>query len=195
VRVRALVDELHARGASVFSAFVPLVLFERGDDGAWETLLGTPVRDLPFDDLNAMLYTSMLQGWSRGLLRRNDARALLHASCVAAHRAFGTRASASLGLVDVGVFGNEPTYRDVRILADDVAIARGAGIDDLALYDLGGVLGRPPAERWLEAFVHTPGLPAPPRRTLRAGIAVRSAGPLGSMIRMTAQAIGRLRSR
>jgi hypothetical protein len=178
--LRDLVDALHERGCRVSSAVVPLVLFDRErDDPGWESLLGTPVRGVPFDEINAMLYTSMLEGWSRGLLRRRDARSLLDRSCRAAVRRYGARASVSLGLVDVGVYGNEPIYDDVTALEDDVAIARAAGVDDLVLYDLGGVLARPPAERWLDAFVHTPAAVRSPPETMRARVAARAAGALG----------------
>ncbi len=53
-------------------------------------------------------------------------------------------------------FGDEPVYRSPAELADDVAIARAAGIDDLALFELGGVLRRAPSRRGSEAFTVTP---------------------------------------
>jgi hypothetical protein len=56
----------------------------------------------------------------------------------------------------VGALGDEPVYRAVRELREDVAAARAAGIEDLSLFDLGGVLARPPAEAWIEALVETP---------------------------------------
>ena len=58
-----------------------------------------------------------------------------------------------------------------------MAVTRAAGVDDLTLLDLGGVLGRPPAEAWLDAFVETPAaaaIPEAPRR-VRAGLAALSA--------------------
>ncbi len=99
-----------------------------------------------------MLYTSILEGWARGMLDRGDALALLGWSCRTAARRFGAIAGASLGAVGSGAFGDEPTYRSPAELADDVAVARAAGVDDLALFDLGGVLRRPPAEAWLDPF-------------------------------------------
>ncbi len=112
-----------------------------------------------------MLYTSILEGWSRGALRRADARALLGVACREAASRLGERAGASIGAVGPGAFGNEPTYRGVAELADDVAVARAAGVDDLALFDLGGVILRGPPEPWLDAFVATgPSRACPIRR-------------------------------
>jgi hypothetical protein len=73
----------------------------------------------------------------------------------ASSRRFGPAAGVSLGAVGVGALGDEPTYRHPRELARDVSVARGLGLSALSLFDLGGVLSRPPAEAWLEAFTAT----------------------------------------
>jgi hypothetical protein len=152
-RITGLVARLHAHGATVSAAVVPPVLLDRpGGLPGWQARLGTPVDGIAWDHVSPMLYTSMLEGWSRGLLARRDARALLAWGCQASVQRFGSIAGASLGAVGTGAFGDEPTYRSPAELADDVVVARGAGVDDLALFDLGGVLRRPPAEAWLDAF-------------------------------------------
>src|SRR6185295_17904670 len=103
----------------------------------YQELLGTPVDGLAWDHVSVMLYTSMIEGWSRGVLRREDARSFLAAAAVLAAARLGDRAGVSLGCVGVGAFGNEPVYRAAVELADDVAIARAAGVDDLTLFELG----------------------------------------------------------
>ena len=133
---------------------------------------GTPTYGPAWDHVSVMLYSSILEGWSRGWLGRQDARAILARGCHAAAARFGERAGVSLGAVGVGAFGNEPTYRSTLELADDVAIARASGVDDLTLFDLGGVLAREPAEAWLEAFVETPPARAIEPPTARSRVAL-----------------------
>jgi hypothetical protein len=162
----ALADEAHGRGMAVSAAIAPPALF-----GAWEERLGTPVSGVPWDHVSPMLYTSIIEGWSRGLLRRADALALAAAGCAEARARFGARGGASLGAVGTGAFGDEPTYRSPAELAEDVGAARAEGVDDLALFDLGGVLRRAPAEAWLEAFTTAPAKPAPPTLRSRATVA------------------------
>ncbi|MCK6550309.1 hypothetical protein L6R52_31020, partial [Myxococcota bacterium] len=65
-------------------------------------------------------------------------------------------ASVSVGLAGPGKLGDEPVLPSPDALALDVAAARAAGVDDLALFSLEGVLGRASPEAWLEAFVATP---------------------------------------
>lgn len=152
---RAMVAALAAGGVEVTATITPLLLLDGAGRG-WERTLGTPVLGVGWGRVNVMIYTSLLEGWSRGLLRRADALALLRLGCRAAERRFEAAGGVSLGVVGVGALGDEPVYRDVSELREDVAAAVAAGVDDLALFDLGGVLARPPAEAWLEAFTETP---------------------------------------
>lgn len=179
----AAAREIRARGLGTLAAAVPLVLADGPDRRGWQGLLGTPLDALPVERVSVMLYSSLLEGYSRGLLRRPDALALVAVAARTARRRWGPRASLSLGAVGPGALGDERTYRDVAELADDIAIARRAGVDDLCLFDLGGVLGRPPAERWLDALAHTEPARGPPPLTARAAAVVTvvaaAAHPLG----------------
>ncbi len=135
----------------VTTAVMPMLAVELR--GQWlQRVLGTPASALPVDSHSMMAYTSLFEGWSRGLVGRRRAEALLVGCARLARARFGARAALSLGTVGTGAFGDEPAYRDVVELARDVALARRAGIDELALFDLGGVLRRGPAEAWLEAL-------------------------------------------
>lgn len=135
----------------VTTAVLPLLAFELG--GHWlQRALGTPATDLAVDRHSVMAYTSLFEGWSRGVIDRRRAEALLAACARMARVRFGARAALSLGTVGVGAFGDEPSYRDASELARDAAIARAAGIDELSLFDLGGAVRRPPLEGWLAAL-------------------------------------------
>jgi hypothetical protein len=186
-----------ARGIAISSAVVPLVLFDPAPRSGlfaepsafYQALLRTPA-DVPlWGSVSAMLYTSMIAGLSRGILRRADALALLSTGARAARARWGERAGVSLGVIGTGALGDEPVYRDPSELAEDVLAVLAAGVEHLSLFDLGGVLRRPPAERWLSAFTANP--PANPRATPpsrapagtpRAALAAGSAWLLGRAI-------------
>lgn len=145
-------EELHARGITTSMAVWPLVALDPPGRRGWQNVLGTPVDAVPAAHVSAMMYSSMIEGWSRGALRRGDALALLSAATTRTARRWGARAGMSVGCVGTGAFEDEPTYRGPRELAEDVAVVRASGVTSLALFDLGGVLARPPAEAWLDAF-------------------------------------------
>jgi hypothetical protein len=139
------------QGRRVTTAVMPMVVAELR--GEWmERLLGTPVSALPVDGHSIMAYTSLFEGWSRGLLDRRRSELALGLCGRLARRRFGPLAGLSLGTVGTGAFGDEPSYRSVVELRRDVAIATAAGITDLSLFDLGGILRRGPASAWLEAL-------------------------------------------
>jgi hypothetical protein len=150
----AAVVDMHARGIATASAVWPLVALDAPGERGWQALLGTPVDALATERVSVMMYTSILEGWSRGALRRRDATALLSAASARVTRRWGDRAGMSLGCVGTGALVDEPTYRAPAELAEDAALARAGGCHDLSLFDLGGVLGREPAEAWLDAFAH-----------------------------------------
>jgi len=170
---RAVAD-LHAHGVASAAAVWPLVALDAEGETAWQSLLGTPVDALGLGRVSVMMYTSILEGWSRGALRRHHTEALLAAATARVTQRWGARGGVSVGCVGVGALEDEPTYRDPSELAADVTTVRAGGCDDLSLFDLGGVLARPPAEAWLDAFAagHE-GRPLP--SSLRIGAARRLA--------------------
>jgi hypothetical protein len=160
-RFAELLAHLEERGVASVAAVVPLVLADM-DGGGWQRFFGTPI-SLPFSRVSPMLYTSLFEGYSRGVIGRREAVELLDAGARAAVRRFGTRASASLGAVGSGVLGDEPIYRSVDELREDVAVAHLAGIEDIMIYSLDGMLARPPVEAWLDTLVDTSAATTPSR--------------------------------
>jgi hypothetical protein len=180
VSLARTVDRLGA-ALEISCAAVPLVLLDGDDRRAplYQSLLGTPVDGVAFGAVSIMAYTSMLEGWSRGLLDRRASLGVLGECARLAKARYGPRASLSLGTVGTGAFHDEPTYRDPRELAEDVAVARAFGVDDLTLFDLGGVVRRAPAEAWLDAFTtESAAAIALPRRVSLGSAVLRGLGRL-----------------
>lgn len=145
-----LLGTIHGRGMATSAAVAPMLAMP---GPGWQRWLGTPIDGLPFDRISAMAYTTLFQGYTGGLLDRRDALGLLWKTARATARAFGPRASLSLGCIGTGAFGDEQMYRSPAELAEDVAVATRAGVHDLALFNLGGALARPPLEPWLDALL------------------------------------------
>ncbi|MFO0563456.1 MAG: hypothetical protein U0269_35865 [Polyangiales bacterium] len=148
----ALFDELTREGVRVGAAMVPTDLLGPIAARSVEWIVGLPNGDVLYDPASAMLYTSMLEGYSRGWISRARARALLQRGAIRALARHQSRAEVSLGVVATGALGDEPVYRSPDELADDVSLVRALGVERIALFDLRGVLARPAPERWLEAL-------------------------------------------
>jgi len=147
----ALVESVRRTGGRTSAAVMPSVLFDRPALPWTQALLGTPLDGVAFDHVSVMLYPSMLEGWSRGVLDRARTRGAFARLCRAARQRFGARAGVSVGAVGIGALGDEPVYRGPRELLEDVATAEAAGVTELSLFDLGGVLRRG-GTPWLDAF-------------------------------------------
>lgn len=175
-RLEGLVAGVREQGIEATAAIAPMLVWDaQANRTGWQRVMGTPIQGVPFDRYEVIVYSSLLEGYARGLLRREDAVGLVGDFCATARRHFGERASVSLGVVQVGALGDERPYRSVQELADDASVAQAAGLTQLSLHELAGVLMRPPAERWLGTFADAPtaqGFPAPTWR----GRAVSSAG-------------------
>lgn len=174
-----LMHTLNDRGTPCLAAANPMLLADGRGHSAWQWLFGTPIMGLPFDAVSFMAYTSLLEGYSRGLIDRQVARSLLKQTADAALAQWGPRASLSIGTVGGGALGDERPYGSVAELADDVAVARACGVEDLALFDLSGVLQRSDPGAWLRAFTATAPateLPHQPKRARLLKAAVRRGG-------------------
>ncbi|CAN5908215.1 hypothetical protein BH11MYX3_BH11MYX3_49460 [soil metagenome] len=139
------------RERRITTAVLPFLALELR--GQWiQRAVGTPATPLHVDRHSVMAYTSLIEGWSRGVFDRRRSEVALAVCARLARFRFGAQVGLSLGTVGVGAFADEPSYRGPAELARDVAIASAAGIHELSLFDLGGILRRGPAEAWLEAF-------------------------------------------
>lgn len=159
---RAILDKIHGFGARALCAAHDYIIEDfRLDAPVVQDFLETPVADVPWDVVSTMIYNSMVTEHFHVTL--DDARWMQYEAGCELKRAFGERAGISLGLTGVGVLGDEPHYTGAAQLAPDVAAARAAGIDDIAIFNLEGILRSPDPAAWFHIAIDTP--PQVPRRT------------------------------
>jgi hypothetical protein len=176
-----LVDELRSL-FPVACAVAPWAASGGGRRG-WQAIMGTPIDSLGFDRVFLMTYTSLVEGYSRGLLSRSHAEALLAHWSRHARAQFGDRSAIAVGVVGVGALGDEATYRDPDELVRDVGICASAGIGHVALFNLRGVLARGPGP-WLEALSSATAIvaPSPSKRVRTLIAAIGGAGRIARLV-------------
>lgn len=149
----ALNDWLHARGIRTIAAILPWVALElEGPSELVQDLMETPVAGIGWDILSPMWYASMFEGMSGGAISQRDANWLTYDSCLWLRTRYGRRAGVSLGVTGTGVFGNEQAFTGPDQLLVGVEAALAAGVRDISVYNLEGVLADEEPRRWFEAL-------------------------------------------
>jgi hypothetical protein len=180
----ALADRLRGRGTRTFACAAPLAGGDfAGGGGFWQDAWESPLVGVGWDAVGLMVYTTLLATRSGPLLDEAAARRFAFLAARATARRFGAGAAALVGLVGGGILEDEAEYDDPEQLRLDVAAVRAAGIDDVVLYSLEGVLAKPRPEVWLEALAQPVALEPRSRRGDLVWGAVAAVGALAAWYR------------
>ena len=91
---------------------------------------------------NYICYTTFFPRFFRGLIRQ------IYCSII---KRIGKKNFFAIGLTNSGIFGNEPAYENINEFKKDLAMAKKAGVKNLCVYSIEGILKRNDAEKWLLA--------------------------------------------
>lgn len=133
-----------------------------------QDILETPITTVEWDLLSFMMYNSMLIGYSKGIISKKDAAWLLYSRCKDLRMNLGDRAALSVGVTYKGKLGNEPYYKSPDEMKLDISAAKAAGINDIAIYNLEGILKYKNPSEWFKMILSTK--PKKPKFSLKANI-------------------------
>jgi hypothetical protein len=164
-RLQEAAHRARREGVPFASAVLPLVWL--GGSG-WEEALGVPWRGVPWAAVHAMIYSSLVEGYSGGLAGPSTSGALVALTARQGRARLGGLAGLSLGVIGPGALGDERPLESTASLRRDLAAAIAAGVEDIALFDLVGAQRRGPLDRWLDALIDplpgaAPAITAPAR--------------------------------
>lgn len=133
-----------------------------------QDLSETPVSTVEWDVLSFMIYNSMSVGYSKGFISYRDSRWYLYDVCKDMKRKLGERAAISIGTTYIGKLGNEPYYQNPEDILPDVEAVLAAGINDIAIYNLEGILHSKKPEKWFDCVLDA--MPKVPKRSFKADL-------------------------
>lgn len=161
-----LVENLHARDIRVLSAVADLTAADITSGGIGiQDMLETPVSPINWDVLSFMIYTSMMTGYSKGLLSPRDARWHLYRLMRNMKESLWDRAGVSIGVTYTGKLGDEPYYETPGELEPDMQAVKAALIEDISIFNLEGILRSDRPEEWFETLIECE--PKTPERSLK----------------------------
>lgn len=158
-----LLDKIHQNNAKTIVAAMHWVMEDVAVGGTkLQDIMETPITTVDWDVISLMIYNSMFVGYTKGLINFADAHYLLYNYSKEAKEKFGERASVSLGVTYIGKLGDEPYYEEPSFMTGDVQAVKSAGINDIAIYNLEGILKSEKPEEWFELVLNTePKIPPP----------------------------------
>jgi hypothetical protein len=176
---------IRSRGVKTLAAVLPWVAVELfGEGETVQDMMETPVGGIEWDLISPMLYVSMFEGMTGGRISAFDANSLVYETSVRLRNKYGRRAAVSLGVTGTGVLGNEPTFETVEELMVGVEASLAAGVRDISIYNLEGVISRENPRSWLEALRDArPRIPEKSAKVVRTLGALRNLYPAVSRIK------------
>ena len=129
-----------------------------------EMFFGSPIFDIKWDMIAPMIYNSMGAGYYKIPIEILRYREYVIAKKI--RKIFGDRAGIGIGVIWTGKLGDEPVYTDPEELKRDAEIAKAAGIKNIGVFCLEGVIFRNNDERWFAAV--TEAKPIPPKTGFNA---------------------------
>jgi hypothetical protein len=156
-----ILEKIHRNNTTTIVAAIPWIIEDVvAKNIKIQDILETPVTEVDWDVISFMIYNSMFVGYSKGFLSFEDARYLLYLYAKKAKENFKERAGISVGVTSIGKLGNEPYYETPGLLKPDIEVVKSAGIEDIAIYNLEGILKSKNPEEWFEIVINaTPKIP------------------------------------
>jgi hypothetical protein len=149
-----LAGAMRARGVKTVTAASNFVAddFKMSTIG-FQDLLETPISTVGWDVISFMIYTSMFAGYFGSIFSRAGACRYLYSTMSDMKEALWSRAAVSIGCTYIGKLGDEPYYKTPKELLPDMQAAKAALVDDIAIYNLEGILRSPKPEEWFETLL------------------------------------------
>lgn len=174
--LRELVQWLKSNEIGTMAAIMPWVILElEGEGDLIQNAMETPVGGIDWDIFSPMWYSSMFEGSTKGIISQQLANRVAFESSLRLRSKYGDRAGISVGVTGTGVLGNEKTFEDVEELLESIGAALSAGIRDISVYNLEGVITREDPEFWMREMISA--RPRVPDRKRTASICLWAVRP------------------
>ena len=156
-RFERIVALLRSHGTRAMAATVPFVAQDHATGRrGWQDLAGGPILAVDWDQVFVMVYPSWFVQTGRLLgVGWDAAHQLTFQYAREVKRIWGARAVVGVGVTHPGEGQESVIYETPTQLAPAIAAVRAAGVEEIAVYDLEGMLGSPDPRAWFEVLSQT----------------------------------------
>jgi len=146
--ITAMVEDIQVRGVQAMAVVLPWAINDpRDGDDDLQDVLDTPVTGIPWDRVSVILYRSSI-GELVGLPL---SPAFVYEYAVEVRRQYGDSAQIAIGTIGTPGLVTTAGYTDPLDIALDVMAIKAAGLSDVSVFSLDGMLLEGGIDRWLDA--------------------------------------------
>lgn len=152
-----IIEKIHARDCLAVGVAFPFVIDDRlSGIHAWEDLFGGPVATVEWDYIAIMMYTSWFVEWAKIIgMDWDAAHYLAYDYSKDMKEIWGDKAAVAVGVTSPGQGGEIVVYESPEMIAPALAAVKAAGIDNLGIYDMKGILESGDPEPWFKVLAET----------------------------------------
>jgi len=150
-----IIDKIHQNDCLAIGVGFPFVIDDRlrGKHG-WEKVFGGPVASVDWDYFAVMMYTTWFVEWFK--ISWDTAHWMAYDYSVDLARLWGDKAAVAVGVTSPGEGQEKVVYDTPERLASAISAVRKAGIENLGVYDLKGILASGDPEAWFKVIKEAP---------------------------------------
>lgn len=153
-KFKNIVEKLHKNDCLAVVATFPFVIDDKkkGRHG-FEDLFGGPVTTVEWDYIAIMMYTSWFVEIGKSLgISWDSAHYLAHDYALDVLKLWGDRGAVAVGVTNPGQGHEKVLYRSADEIAPALSAVRAAGIKNIGIYDLKGILESDDPEAWFKCL-------------------------------------------
>ena len=149
----AMQDMMHGYGTRAIAVALPLAYEDTMDDTLYvQQFMTCPVTNVNWDLINWMIFNTDYVASTKGVISNEEYRHLLYAygKEFVAKWGGGEKTSITLGITNTGITDTRAVQTDPELYRLEASAVLAAGISNVGIYALDGVLNQPDPKAWIE---------------------------------------------
>lgn len=145
-------DMMHEYGTKAIAVALPLA-YEDHVDGEFriQDFMTVPVSSVDWDQINYMIFNTDYVSASKGIVSHEDYQHLIYVYAKEFIEKYGPeKASITLGITNLGVADVRAVQTDPKLYRMEASALLAAGLGDLGIYALDGILEQKNPVKWIE---------------------------------------------
>lgn len=148
----AMQDMMHGYGTTAIAVALPLAYEDLFDDKLFiQQFMTCPITNVEWDIIDWMIFNTDYVAATKGVITNEEYRQLIYTYAKEFLNKWGSDKTAiTLGITNTGITDTRAVQTDPELYRLEASALLAAGIDNISIYALDGVLSQPDPKAWIE---------------------------------------------